>query len=173
MDGPVALHLEGTAQLDRHEVRRPGIPAEDMMQAFAYHHLVTEDAWLARVSGAGKGRQPWKLLADKPVQLPADGTGQAKVFLPLGRYAVDVQLVLSDPPDGISIQKVGLYDSGVILFLRADQTKAKPGLAGNLIVEAFVEITNPNNPASKKRRNPLGTLPAIPFEVVGTVQAKR
>ena len=168
MDGPVELHLEGQAQLDKHEVRRQGIPAEDMMQAFAYHHLVTEDAWLARVSGAGKGRLAWKLLTDKPVQLPADGAGQAKVFLPLGRYAVDVQLVLNDPPEGITIQKVGLFDNGVILFLRADQTKAKPGLAGNLIVEAFIETQSP-----KKRRTPLGMLPAIPFEVVSTMQAKR
>jgi len=170
-DGPVELHLEGTAQLEKHEVRRQAVPAEDMMQAFAYHHLVTEDAWLVRVAGAGKGRNPWHLMSDKPVQLPVDGTGQVKVYLPLGRFAPDVQLVLNDPPEGITIQKVGLFDNGVILFLRADQSKAKPGLAGNLIVDAFIDVDNPNN--SKKRHTALGMLPAIPFEVVGTMQAKR
>ncbi len=169
-DGPVEVHLEGTAQLDRHEVRRPGIPAEDMMQAFAYHHLVTEDAWLVRVGPATKSRG-WKLLTDKAIQLPEDGTAQAKVYLPLGRYAPDVQLVLNDPPEGISIEKVGLFDNGVIIFLRADHVKAKPGLAGNLIVDAFIDIENPNN--AKKRHTALGMLPAIPFEVVGTMQAKR
>ncbi len=169
-DAPAELHLEGTAQLDRREVRRAGIPAEDMMQAFAYHHLVTEDAWLVRVGAVAKGRV-WRLLTDKVVQLPEDGTAQAKVFLPLGRYAPDVKLILNDPPEGITIEKVGLFDNGVILFLRADHVKAKPGLAGNLIVDAFLDIDNPNN--AKKRRTALGMLPAIPFEVVGTAQAKR
>lgn len=168
-NGPVELHLEGTAQLERHEVRRAAVPAEDMTQAFAYHHLVAEDAWLARVGGAAKTRG-WKLLTDKLVQLPEDGAAQVKVFLPLGRYAPDVKLELNDAPEGISIQKVGLFDQGVIIFLRADHAKAKPGLAGNLIVDAFIDVGNPD---AKKKRTALGMLPAIPFEVTGTIEARR
>ena len=67
---------------------RQGIPAEDMMQAFYYHHLVTEDAWLARVANPARGSKnaAWKVMTDKRVQIPLDGQAPpVKVFLPLGR----------------------------------------------------------------------------------------
>ncbi len=37
---PVELRLEGRAMIGGREVVRPAVPAEDMMQAFSYHHLV-------------------------------------------------------------------------------------------------------------------------------------
>ena len=173
MDAPVELRLEGLAQLDRKEARRAAIPAEDMTQAFMYHHLVAEDAWFVRIAGSGKGKQSWKLMTDKPLQLTEDGVAQAKVYLPLGRDAADVQLELNDPPEGVSIAKTGLFENGVIIYVKADRAKAKPGLAGNLIVDAFIDRENLKDVKAKKRRTALGMLPAIPFEVVGTMQAKR
>jgi hypothetical protein len=45
--------------------------------------------------------------------------------------------------------------------------KAKPGLRGNLILDAFREVApKPDAANQTRRRQPLGTLPAIPFEVV-------
>lgn len=168
MDGPVDLHLEGRSKLEGKDVVRPGIPAEDMMQAFYYHHLVAEDAWVARVAAPGPGNRgspAWKIMTDKRVQIPLDGSASpVKVFLPLGRYAPDVKLELNDPPEGIVIDKVGLYDNGVNIFLK-NTGKAKPGLAGNLLVDAFIDLENTANVAAKKRRTALGLLPAIPFTV--------
>jgi len=46
-------------------------------------------------------------------------------------------------------------------------------LKGNLILDAYREL--PPNPAAKnqaRRRQPLGTLPAIPFEVVDGIPHK-
>ena len=37
-DGPVAVKIEGRAEIDGETVRQPAIPAEDMMQAFLYRH---------------------------------------------------------------------------------------------------------------------------------------
>jgi hypothetical protein len=37
---PINLSLEGRATIDGQPVVRPAVPAEDMMQAFAYRHLV-------------------------------------------------------------------------------------------------------------------------------------
>jgi hypothetical protein len=166
LEAPVELHLEGKAKVEGKEVIRSGIPAEDMMQAFAYHHLVTEDAWMVRVSPPVRGRNVWKVLNDKPVQIPLDGNAPpVKVFLPLGRFAADVHLVLNDPPEGISIDKVNVSETGVSIFLRAGG-KAKSGMAGNLLVDAFMETENPNNVAAKKRKVPLGLLPAIPFVIL-------
>ncbi len=67
---------------------------------------------------------------------------------------------LSEPPEGIAIQSVSPDPDGLAILLRADATKAKPGLKGNLIVEAFAE-----GAVNSSRRLPLGTLPAIPFEI--------
>ena len=169
IDSPVNLRLEGKARIEGREVRRDGIPAEDMMQAFAYHHLVTaadgDTAWLARIGPPARGRVTWKIAGDKPVELPPNGQAPpVKVFLPLGRFQAAVQLVLNDAPEGIVIDKVGLYETGVNIFLRTNG-KAKPGLAGNLLVDAFIETDIPNSPG-KKRRTPLGLLPAIPFQIM-------
>ena len=62
------------------------------------------------------------------------------------------------------------------ILLSADAKKVPPGLQGNLIVEAFLERTV-DTPDGKrrgdKRRVPLGTLPAIRFEIVGPSAAEK
>ncbi len=37
---PISLHLEGRAVIQGREIVRPAVPADDMMQAFFYRHLV-------------------------------------------------------------------------------------------------------------------------------------
>src|SRR5271157_10783 len=54
------IQLEGRAAIPGKkgaagEVRHIAVPAEDMMQAFAYRHLVAEKDWMVRVIGAGAG----------------------------------------------------------------------------------------------------------------------
>src|SRR6185436_1178777 len=44
-DAPVAIQLEGRATIAGGEVRHTAVAAEDMMQAFAYHHLVSAAGW--------------------------------------------------------------------------------------------------------------------------------
>jgi len=54
------------------------------------------------------------------------------------------------------------------MVLCCDTAKAKPGLQGNLIVNILPKV-QPAAQATQKpgnqRRNPAGTLPAIPFEI--------
>jgi hypothetical protein len=59
---PFTLNVEGRATVDGQEIVRPAVPAEDMMQAFAYRHLVPAQNLMVVVSGrprlaapAGKG----------------------------------------------------------------------------------------------------------------------
>jgi hypothetical protein len=160
---PLSIQLAGLASIDGREVTRLAVPAEDMEQAFAYRHLVAEDAWMVRVIGAGAGGVPWRSIT-KPVKLPAGGTAALDLFVP-PRLQNGVRLALNDPPEGISVQKVTEKPNGISLVLRVEGDKAKPGLKGNLIVDAYREA--PNQPGNQNRRRvPLGTLPAIPFEVV-------
>jgi hypothetical protein len=165
LDDPVKLRMEGRAEIDGREVRHEAVPAEDMMQAFAYRHLVPAQQWLASVVGPGRLRPGVRLIDEAPVKLPVGGTATVRYSVPKGPLLDDVELELSDPPPGVAIQDVSVVPEGVAVLLRAESGKVKPGAKGNLIVEAFLERTV--GPAGgQRRRIPLGTLPAVAFEVV-------
>ena len=106
---------------------------------------------------------------DRLTTLPAGGTARIPLWLPQGPLLNDVQFQLSDPPEGISVQKTSSVSGNVVLLLNADAQLVKPGLKGNLIVEALLERSpagaNNQKPAAA-HRTLLGVLPAIRFEVV-------
>ena len=173
---PIAIRLFGRASIGGHEVTRTAVPAEDMEQAFAYHHLVAEDAWMVRVIGEGPRGLGWRAI-ETPVQLERGGSTPVELFVP-PRFQKGMQLALNEPPDGISIQSVTPKPGGVFLVLRVAADRPKPGLKGNLILEAFRQPAPlpaaANKPATKPaKRQPLGMLPAIPFEIVETTAAKQ
>jgi hypothetical protein len=167
LDSAVSLVLEGRASINGREVRRQGIPAEDMMQAFAWRHLVPAQEWLVRVTGAARIRTTVKGM-EGAVKIPAGGTAPARLEMAVRRLAPQMRLVLNDPPEGISIEQISVERDEISVLLRADAAKVQPGLKGNLIVEAFLERLSV--PGAKKQTNgrwqPAGMLPAIPFEVV-------
>ena len=160
---PVNLVLEGRALIDGKKVVRVATPAEDMMQAFIYHHLVPANDLLVTVSGSARARFAARLLDPGPIKLRAGGTAQVRIAIPRSASAGKIELILSDPPDGISLKKTVLNEEGAILLLYADGEKVKPGLRGNLIVEAYPDS---GKGAAARARTPLGALPAIPFEVM-------
>jgi hypothetical protein len=164
---PVSLRIEGRAMIEGREVVRPGVAAEDMMQAFIYRHLVPMKTMLVAVAERRRPMPPVKFLGKAPVRLQAGGTAPLRFSLPRGPMSDRIGLALHDPPAGISIQKTSATDEGVTLLLGVSG-KVKLGLKGNLIVDVSVE--RPANPTggkpAKNRLTPLGTLPAIPFEIV-------
>jgi hypothetical protein len=124
---------------------------------------------MVQVIGVGAPRLAMRAPADRRISLPVDGTAPVEVAVP-PRLAGQVRLELSEPPEGVSIQSVSSGREGMTLLLRVEGAKAKPGLKGNLIVNAFVDRPV-NGPArAAVRQQPIGTLPAIPFEIVGSVR---
>jgi hypothetical protein len=179
--GPFRLQLEGTAHDGKRELTHPAVPAEDMMQAFAYRHLVPANELDAMVAGSGMGRGLIQVAGvadrgsspDAPIPLQISAGCAIRVrFTGVGpAFADRFKIELSDPPDGISLSKVSPTINGVELELAADASKTKPGSAGNLIFNLFAERNA--GPAKAKspvnnRRLPVGSLPAVPFEVVAT-----
>jgi hypothetical protein len=180
----VRLGVEGRAVIDGREVVHTAVPADDMMQAFAYKHLVpAEDLQLAvwewsrsraaavpAKPSAGRRQafqSPITVLGDPPVRIPAGGTVELRVAMPVSGSAGPIRVELSDPPEGIAIDSVSLFDKGLVLLLRGDAEKAKPGLKGNLIASASQQRTlTEKDGKTRQYRSVLGTLPAIPFEVV-------
>jgi hypothetical protein len=166
---PFAVSLEGRATIQGEEVVQPVVPAEDMMQAFAYRHLVPAAELLVLVSGRGPQRNPVRILSAMPVKIPAGGTARVELGSRMGPFMGRLHLELNDPPDGITIRSVSPGPGGANVVLQSDSARVKPGLKGNLIPNAFAErppAAGKGNAQKKGQRIPIGTLPAIPFEVV-------
>ncbi|MBI5687047.1 MAG: PPC domain-containing protein [Verrucomicrobia bacterium] len=177
-DAPVALRIEGRAIIQGREIRRLAVPAEDMMQAFAYRHLVpakelqVASAGLPPMMGRFAGKAPTsspRILSSMPVRIPVGGTASVRVGMPTTTFFGSLELELNEAPSGIVIEKTSAAGMGTEIVLRAD-AKAKPGQQGNLIVSVSV---NPKGQFAGKgkgmamlRRN-VATLPAISFEIVG------
>jgi len=70
--GPIkkalSLTLEGLAEIQGREVVRPAIPADDMEQAFIYHHLVPAKELQVAVIGRAKPKAPAKDRNQKNVK---------------------------------------------------------------------------------------------------------
>jgi hypothetical protein len=169
----LSLCLEGRATIDGQEVCRTAVPAENMMQAFEYRHLVPAKDWLVAVIGGGRNRPALGVTGKEPIKVPAGGMAEVRDAVPssplLGSSS-QLAVELSEPPEGITIDKVSPGAGALTIHLRADTAKVKPGLKGNLMVEVFLERTSEAVPGQRRggtQRMPLGTLPAIPFEVVG------
>jgi hypothetical protein len=165
---PALAALTGQAVIEGREVTRAAVPAEDMEQAFAYHHLVPEDAWMVRIFGAGGSAIEWRAV-DKRVSLMPGAATPVTLAAPF-RLQNGLRIVLNDPPEGISLQDVMQDRDGISVLLRVEAGKVKPGLKGNLILDLLRDPPpNPAAPAAANRRPPqrVTSLPAIPFEVVG------
>ncbi|MFO0875978.1 MAG: hypothetical protein U0840_01285 [Gemmataceae bacterium] len=159
---PIQMDVEGRAIINGDKVVRLATPAEDMMQAFAYHHLVPANHLLVTVSAGARSRFPARLLETGPVKIRPGGAGVAHFAIPKGVAADKLQFLLSEPPEGITLKNTTTNGDVVILVLQADAEKVKPGLKTNLIVEAYPD----GGKKGKTTRFPLGTLPAIPVEMI-------
>jgi len=189
-EAPVRLRLEGRAMIDGELIRRVAVPSEDMTQAFINRHLVPAQDWMISVTGTprfklpakrpsggrgkkasksgtrGKSRPPVAPTPSRPLRLPVGGTAVAKIPAPPAVLAILDQIVLTlrEPPEGVSVLVISPLSGGVSVRMSCEAGKAEPGLKGNLIMEAAIERTV----GDKKRRSPIGLLPAIPFEIVAS-----
>jgi hypothetical protein len=166
---PVALRLVGRAWVASQPVTERVVPAEDMMQAFLYRHLVPAEELLVLVLG-GNGRQPFVELAGSvPLQIPSGGSALVRVRTPKGPALSKVQLALSDPPQGVTLGDLSVVPPGLEFSLKAEGEAAALGFTDNLIVEAFADVParqGDGKPTNQNRRVSLGYLPAIPIEIV-------
>ena len=168
-DEPYDLALVGHATIQGRPVVHAAVPAEDMMQAFAYRHLVPAHEWKVTVTSGGPQRPPMRIIGGVPLRIPAGGTSRLRVAVQAGRFLENFQFELSEPPAGVAVQASTPRAGGFEVVLTCDGVKAKPGLQGNLILEASATRSGQAAAQGNQRPNqrlPLGPLPAIPFEIV-------
>lgn len=166
---PVAIQITGQAAIGGSNVSRPAVASEDMMQAFAYRHLVPCKELLVLVRPAKRPAPPIEIAQEGPVRIPEGGTAQVQVKIPGKAPLANIQWELNDPPKGVELESATVTGEGLTLALKSDKEVAKAGYADNLIVEAFTEVAAPktkSKTSGQKQRVSIGALPAIPFEIV-------
>lgn len=161
---PVSITLEGHSILQGKPVVRPGVPSDDMMQAFAYRHLVPAQELMVSVFGRARTREEMSVAASTPLRLSPGGTVRLGLRLPTGGMVKEVKYELLDPPEGVSVKE--MKDDEVVLH--ADAAKVKPGQKGNLIIMATgapAFVGDRQNPAANRFRMKLGAFPAVPYAI--------
>jgi hypothetical protein len=174
---PLPLQMIGRSQSRGRRLTHPAVPAEHVMQAFLWQHLVPAKDLTIFVSGraASRPRVQWQLPSNSPARLNASGPTKLRAVVG-DRTPVDsLQLELSFPPDGITVESVVPEGPGIAVTINADAEKVQPGLKGNLIFNAVRESTrvSSDGKTSSIQRSSLGILPAMPFEVVPSRRTSR
>jgi len=165
---PMPLNLIGRAIIQQREITHPAVPADDLMQAFVYRHLVPAEELLLCVLGPAQ-RFAVGALGVTSLQFPVGGQTRLPVNIPSHTSWGEVQLALDNPPPGITITNILLGHSGGGITFHCDSQTAKPGLKGNLIVNVYAyrdPATMKGREQHKRPRRLLTALPAIPFEIV-------
>ncbi|MBN1851830.1 MAG: hypothetical protein JW829_03870 [Pirellulales bacterium] len=161
LEKPCRISLVGQSEVNGRTISRQAIPADDRMQAFFYRHLVPADALVVATMPGRRFRGPMRLAEQQPVKFSAGKTADVQIAMAGRPIPNQIQLVLNEPPDGITIQKMTPIPTGVAIQFHAEPHKVQSGLKGNLIVDAFTERTT----QGRNQRIQIGTLPAIPFEI--------
>jgi hypothetical protein len=170
---PISIEMMGHSMTKGRKILHFAVPAEAQMQAFAYHHLVIAKDWTVMVSGRGKLGSNWKpsvqFARDEKLKLPSGGT--AKIRVVASKSPSELRLELSEPPEGITIKSIAVEGDAIAVAVQADAEKIKPGLRGNLLFNAFWEHLKTFSQAEDKKpklqREPIGMMPALPFEITG------
>ena len=162
-DAPVVLRLEGRAAIGGATVTRPALPATEMMQAFAYWHLVPGGDLVLDLTRARKAPVA-EIVGAGPARVPAGGSGAVQIRAPWRWALPNTDLVPVDAPKGVTVKVTSIEKDGLSFVINADANAVKPGYADNLIVEAFVRYAPKDGKPGG--RYSLGLLPAVPFEIV-------
>jgi hypothetical protein len=166
--GPMALQLEGRIRVGGKVISHQAVPADDVMQAFLYRHLVPAEEFAVLIQKARWAAPPVEVAGDIPVRIPLGGSARVILKTRRSRALRQVKLVLNKPPEGLTLHDVTVAAQGLSFQLKAYKDSVQSGFADNLIVEAVREF-RPKNKDGKllpKRRASVGFLPAIPIEIV-------
>ena len=167
LDAPISLAIEGIAEIGGQRVVRRAMPAEDMMQAFAYRHLVPSQRLY--VDTAGKLPVPYnpKLLSYSPASLPVGQSTSIRLAIP-GYISKRLLFELVAPPPGISLGNIKPGPETEIEIL-ADSALTTIGQKGELTLKM---LQKPLPPRKQKDNLPSapspveGTVPPILYEIV-------
>ena len=158
--GTYKIGFTGEAVVDGKKITVPVIPAEDIMQAFLWRHIVPAEDMTLDIT-----RRGWSMVQAKTKQVEVSPGDECKIVWINRAYKSkkqrDVVLELDQPPKGISIVKTTRDGQEYISELAVSED-AKTW-SGNLIFKLTINGINAKN--KKKSRYFVGYLPAVHCEI--------
>ncbi|MFO0820697.1 MAG: peptidase [Pirellulales bacterium] len=164
---PLPLSMVGRARLknSRSLLTRPAVPAEDMMQAFLWRHLVPVEQWHLLVRGSPAGSPPFQ-AAVTSVALTRSGETVVPLRVTGKNVAASEVKIEVKEPKGITAEVETAGGGLWALKLKTDGDKVAAGTRGNLLLYAYRMSTpaaTKDNPNPKPWRSDYGYLPAIAY----------
>ena len=126
------------------------LPAEDMMQAFVYLHLVPAESLTVNVYGRSLARNNLHVLGPLPVKIYAGQSASLSVEAG-GFFQGTLQFELNDPPEGLTLQSGQTSGGRTQMVIQSDAAKIRPNMKGNLIIDVF-QVRQGQDAAGKARR---------------------
>jgi hypothetical protein len=169
LEHPIALEMEGTAEIDGRMVVCSAIPADKWQQAFIRHHLLPSQDLMVSTSRSRMRSPDYQLSGRFPVSIRPGDTICVQLTSRVPQLPRDYTYNLLDAPKGITLQDVKTDSRGLSLTLKASADSAEQiGSAGNLIVQLSIEMTArfPGGSTDRTQMRSIGTLPAIPYKVI-------
>ena len=167
--------IVATATVGDKTLRHIVLPCEDMMQAFAYRHLVPSENLIVTLTPKQGTSLVIDTTAGEPVPLMLGGQTLLPIQLIKAKQGhgpapdMQLQLELDMPPKGIAVVKTipSTATHTACVVVSADLQAITNGAFGNLIFNAY-KINSPKTNKNKgtPQRQLIGTLPAVPYELV-------
>jgi len=169
-DEAFPISLTGQADIADRRISHQALPAEDMMQAFAYRHLVPSQEWYVQVFGKSQGRAGLRVVNPANLVLQPGKPQVVEVDAFLGGRFDELEFSLSEPPPGVTLRVLSQQGTRWKLEFSAEPTHSKPNSSGNLLIQVSGHRANAAKDKAKPRKGgeaaiPLGFLPALPFSL--------
>ncbi|MCM8819002.1 MAG: PPC domain-containing protein [Candidatus Omnitrophica bacterium] len=164
IDKPFPIQIEGIANIEEKIIKKMAQPAEEMMQAFAYFHLVPSSELI--VFARRRFFQPPLLLLNENNVYRIPSGGSTKIECKVLLKNEKISLELKEPLTDFTIENLNIENDILSFDIKANK-KVKPGLAGNIILEIFSEREFQDNTGKIiTQKTSRGFLPAIMFEII-------
>ena len=170
----IPLQIEGAGKSGLRTIRRTALPAEDMMQAFYYRHLVPSGTFMVQISEP----EPVTVSLRLPVNKRYAVKPGTKIEIPAVTKWTDnsfrrgMTIILSDPPEWLTLETKNLPGNGGRIILDVSRN-AEKGDKTTIRLSATLNIPLPAdhpefNPVQRGRNNQPHefSIDAIPLEII-------
>lgn len=166
--GPVDLQLLGKAVVAGITITQPVIPADDVMQAFLYRHLLESQDLMIVFKKQKWPESTLELISESPLNISGSEPAAVRMKTPRKMKPEEFTLKLNAPPEGLTVSDFQLEKGGYKFKLTAGKQLLEKGFCGNIIVEAFkkyIPKSEQGKQNPKTRTYSVGFLPAIPIKI--------
>ncbi len=143
----IALEIEGTADCGLRTVRRRAVPAEDMMQAFLYRHLVPMQQLLVEIADPDPVTVTLNLPQSGVFRVrPGEDIRINATAKWLGDGERAIKLTLAEPPEWLALKTGSIKGQGGEIILNVSPN-AEPGDKATVLLNGTIRVPlSPDNP---------------------------